>query len=316
MAGSTHFQDAFEGKQSFYNELPAPANGGTIDLRATDGGMVKYDTDTAMSAKLPAASNLRPSMWVLVSNAGTGVVTINDPSGVLVDTVTGPNEIKAFMLSAGGAWQAFGGVSAAQLAAVVGISGADRVGIRDIGGFTSQITVEGALAELYLFRLIGHLQLPLNCWRESTNFNVGNIAANGGVLASDTTPILSAINGATDGCQRIQWAASNNDQIVQSIVLPDDLVRTQDITFNARIASGGTTNAVGFTLASYFDEGDTAVADASGTNQTVTYANVIATIAAADIPATARTLTIGLTPVAHTTDTLNLTATWLTYARN
>jgi len=153
----------------------------------------------------------------------------------------------------------------------------------------------------------GYIPLPLNSFREATAFDVANIVANGGVLASDTTPLLEGINGATDGCQRLVWAASNGDQIVTSFSLPKDLDAGQPLKLYFTIASGGTTNAVGFTLATFFDEGDTSVADTSGTNQTVTYTEVTATIAASDIPTGARNMTLGLTPVAHTTDTLILT---------
>lgn len=154
---------------------------------------------------------------------------------------------------------------------------------------------------------------PLNTFREATAFDVANIAANGGVLASDSTPLLEGINGATDGCQRLVWAASNNDQIVNSVPLPLDLDTSKNIELHVRIASGGTTDAVGFTVASFFNEADTSVADSTTTNQTVSYLEKVAVIAASDIPEGAQTLSIGLTPVAHTTDTLNLTAAWLEY---
>jgi hypothetical protein len=159
------------------------------------------------------------------------------------------------------------------------------------------------------------LGIPLTALREASSLNVLNIAGNGGVLASDTTPVLSAINGATDGCQRLRWASSNNDQVIFPVIGPEDLDDTADLKLYTRIASGGTTNAVGFTVKTFFDEGSAAVDDTSATNQTVTYANALTTIDKADVPAGAKTLTIGLTPAAHTTDTLDLTAVWLEYQR-
>jgi hypothetical protein len=159
------------------------------------------------------------------------------------------------------------------------------------------------------------INIPLTSLREASSLNVLNIAGNGGVLASDTTPVLSAINGATDGCQRVTWASSNNDQVIFQVIVPTDLDDTADLKLYTRIASGGTTNAVGFAVKTFFDEGSTAVDDTSATNQTTTYANKLTTIDKADVPAGATTLTIGLTPAAHTTDTLNLTAVWLEYQR-
>ena len=159
------------------------------------------------------------------------------------------------------------------------------------------------------------IPISLTSLREASTFNVGNASANGGVLASDTTPILAAINGATDGCQMVTWAASNNDQVIFQVPLPPDLDDTADVVLHFRIKSGGTTNAVGFTVDSFFNEGDTKVVDTSETNQTTTWAEKIATIATADVPADAQTLTVGLTPAAHTTDTLNLSAVWVEYTR-
>ena len=189
--------------------------------------------------------------------------------------------------------------------------------IVDSGTFTSAATVEAALAEIYqdIFSIQQFLPIPLNTLRETSNFAVGNIAANGGVLASDTTPILAPINGATDGCQTLAWAPSNNDQVVFQTPLPPDIDLTKDIVVHCRLKSAGTTNAVGFTVDSFFDEGDTKVVDATTTNQTATWAEKIATIAAADLPATAQTLTIGLTPAAHTTDIMYCSAVWLEYRR-
>ena len=168
----------------------------------------------------------------------------------------------------------------------------------------------------YLLAGEGYIPLPLPSWREATNFDVANIAANGGVLASDSTPILEAINAATDGCQRLLWAASNGDQIIAQVPLPPDLDTGKDIVLSFRIVSAGTTDAVGFTVDSFFNEADTKLVDTSGTNQTATYAVVTATIAASDIPAGAQTLTIGLTPVAHTTDTLAMTSARVTYTKS
>lgn len=193
---------------------------------------------------------------------------------------------------------------------------AATVSIADAGGIITGTTVEAALAEAFThIQSIQHfIPVPLTSLREASAFDVGAITANGGLLASDTTPILSAINDDTDGCQRVTWAASNNDQVIFQVPLPPNLDTTKDLVIHLRIASGGTTNAVGFTVESFFNEGDGKITDTSETNQTTSYAEKIATIAAADVPSGAQTLTVGLTPVAHTTDTLNLTAIWIEYA--
>jgi hypothetical protein len=192
---------------------------------------------------------------------------------------------------------------------------ASTVTIADSGLFTDQSEVEAALQEIYqsLISVQGFVPLSLMQFREVGTMAVGNIVANGGVLASDTTPILQPINGATDGCQRISWAAENVDPIATTIALPPDLDDTADLVLHTRIASEGTTDPVGFTVDTWFNEGDTKVTDTSQTNQTATYAEKITTIAAADVPAGAQTMTISLTPVAHANDDMYLTAAWLEY---
>lgn len=189
--------------------------------------------------------------------------------------------------------------------------------ITDTGNFTATETVEAALAEIYqdLKSAKNFIPIPLTALREASTFNVANAAGNGGILASDTTPILSAINGATDGCQQLAWAASNNDQVIFQVALPPDLDDTADLILHTRIKSAGTTDAVGFTVDSFFNEGSSKVTDTTETNQTATWAEKIATIAAADVPSGAQTMTVGLTPVAHTTDVMYCSAVWLEYKR-
>lgn len=192
---------------------------------------------------------------------------------------------------------------------------AGTVSIADSGSFTDQTTVEAALQEIYqsLISVQGFVPLSLMQFREASSMAVGNAVANGGLLASDTTPILQPINGATDGAQVVAWAASNNDPIITQISLPPDRDDAADLVLHTRIASAGTTNAVGFTVDTWFNEGDTKVTDTSETNQTTSYAEKITTIAAADVPSGAQTLTLSLTPVAHTTDIMYLSSAWLEY---
>ena len=194
---------------------------------------------------------------------------------------------------------------------------AATVSFADSAGATAAATVEAALAELYADVLTAQalIPLPINGWRITTNFDVGNIAANGGVFGSDTVPILEAANAATDGVQRLNWASGEVVQITTQAVIPPDIDVTADIVFHCRIASESTTDAVGFTVDWFMNEGDTKVVDTTTTNQTATYAEKIATLGNADITAGNQTITIGLTPAAHTTDKMYCSAMWLEYTR-
>ena len=188
--------------------------------------------------------------------------------------------------------------------------------IVDTGSFTAQTTVEAALQELYQDRITaqGFIDIPLSDLKIAVNFNVLGEAVGSGALGSNTEPVLTAINAATDGCQRVLWIATGVEQIIFQRTLPPDFDDTADVKLYTRIASGGTTNAVGFTVDSFWNEGDTKVVDTSATNQTTSYVNALTTIATADVPA-ATTLTVGLTPVAHGTDTMALTAVYILYKK-
>ena len=161
----------------------------------------------------------------------------------------------------------------------------------------------------------GFIPVPLAILREVVANDIPAAASHGGLLAKDTTPNLEFTNGDTDSCLRLEWPIANVDPVAFSVPLPPDLDTSADITLHCRIASGGTTNAVGFTLDTYFNEGDAKVEDATATNQTTAYLEKTATIAAADIPAGAQTMTVELTPVAHTPDIMYCTAIWLEYTR-
>ncbi len=161
------------------------------------------------------------------------------------------------------------------------------------------------------------MDLPLQDWRLTSNLDVGNIAANGGGSASDSDPILEAINAATDGAQRLHWASSSVVQISKQITLPPDFDPAQDLIIYVRgLMAGATNTTTSMVSACYFNEGDTAVADLGATDFTTAVTNVAITIAAADIPAGAKTLTIGLTPEAHGDDALYVTAIWLEGSRS
>lgn len=157
------------------------------------------------------------------------------------------------------------------------------------------------------------IPIPLTQLRESDATNIPAAAAHYGVLGQDSTPILDYANGDTDSALRLAWAASNSDPIVFQTPLPPDIDTGQDLTVHFRAAMAGTTDTPTIASDAYFNEGDTKVEDASAAVTGATYAEYTITIAAADIPSGAQTVTVELTPGAHTTDILYLTALWLEY---
>lgn len=198
---------------------------------------------------------------------------------------------------------------------------AAKTTIVDSGGYTSNSDVEAALQEIYKHTLTAQafIPIPLLSVRETTNFDVSNIAANGGVLASDTGPVLEAINAATDGCQRISWIATNVDQVVFQTPMPPDLDSSSTnahIVVHIRAAMSDTNNTPDITVDSFFNESDTKLVDTISAITGTSYAEYTGTIAEADIPDSGiQTLTVGLTPAAHANDALYITAIWIEYTR-
>lgn len=157
------------------------------------------------------------------------------------------------------------------------------------------------------------LPLPLTTAREATTGDVGAIAANGGLLASDTTPALSGTG--TTVSQQALWAASNVDQILWDVPLPEDFDGRDDVLVELWVASGGTTNLASFTVTSSWDGGADVTDTATDPAASTSVHKVTATIAAADIPDAANFVSIGLTPAAHGTDTIALKAARLLYTQ-
>lgn len=135
----------------------------------------------------------------------------------------------------------------------------------------------------------------------------------GGVLTSVSTPALNATNGDTDGQLGIKWAASDSSPIAFQIGVAD-IDTTEDMQIILRMISSGTTNSPTVAADTYFNEGDTKVEDTSAAAAS-TVGNKAITIGAADIPSDAVTMTVELTPAAHTTDTLTLYAAWVVYCQ-
>lgn len=146
--------------------------------------------------------------------------------------------------------------------------------------------------------------LPLHNFREvDANGAVGAIAANGGILASDTTPIMRNISGKV--AQEISWAASNSDPILCETDLPADFDGTQDVTLEL-VVNSGTTDAASFTVLSNWDGGTNVSDTATDGAKSATSHAITMVIAAADIPDRAKKVAFHFTPAAHTTNAIQL----------
>lgn len=194
---------------------------------------------------------------------------------------------------------------------------AGTVSIADAGAFTSQATVEAALQELYqqIISIQGFVPIPLVGVRELSTGSFQNAAANGGLLASDTSPALNTVNGDTDGVFRVSWAAGNSDPIAFQTPLPPDLDDTADLVIHFRASMAGATNTCVISADTYFHAGGSKIEDDSGAVTGTTDAEYTITIAGSDVPGGAQQISCELTPAAHATDALYLTGLWLEYKR-
>lgn len=164
------------------------------------------------------------------------------------------------------------------------------------------------------FSTTGYIPVPLSAWREISSDDIINASGNGGVLATDTTPTYETVNGDTDGQLRILWAATNVDALATQITIPPDCDLTQDIVLHFRGEMADSNDTPVLDIDTFFDEGDTKVSGATGA-WGPSPNDRTATIAAADIPSTAETMSVEITPGTHGTDTMALYATWVTYTR-
>jgi len=184
---------------------------------------------------------------------------------------------------------------------------AATVSVADAGGLITATTVEAALAEIFQ-----HVQsaqkfipVPLTTLLETDGSNAT-------ALTGSTTPILDMANGDTDSGLVLTWEASNSDAAIFQVPLPPDLDVSADLVIHLRGKMGGATDTPTIGSDAYVNEGDTKVEDVSAALGAA-YAEKTITIAAADIPAGAQTLTVELTPGAHTTDALYISAIWIEY---
>lgn len=266
-----------------------------------------------MVSVMPAGMGSTLEIECKVGSAiNVGTVLYGAADGKVSDTASGTAQ--GVSLQAAGASNEHIEVSAWNVKATT----AATVSVADSGNIITATTVEAALAEIFTNALTIQAFIPISLYslREvSAGLAVANVAGNGGVLASDTTPILKPINGATDGCQVVQWAAGNADPIAFQVALPPNLNDAADLVLHGRIACSATAlNIPSLTMASYFNEGDTAVADTMAASAaTTTFAEVTGTIAHADVPAGAQTLTCKLTPGTHASAAWSLSALWLEY---
>ena len=165
------------------------------------------------------------------------------------------------------------------------------------------------------------IPLDITAFREIATNAIQNLAAHGGILASDSTPILERVNGATDRALRIRWAASDSAEIAYPpIPLPPDLDASEDVIVHLVVERGGSTDdsqidvlALENGLGAY--AADTEMGGKTAALATTNVTEVTVTLAAANIAGHPASLNLSLLPDAHTTDALHMYSGWVEFTR-
>lgn len=146
------------------------------------------------------------------------------------------------------------------------------------------------------------LGIPISNLRlVSSGNDVGNIAAIGGVGASDSDPIFRG-----DAAGSYEWSWANGAHVGAlgcDVSLPDDYDGSRDVTVELDVYSGSS-DAATFTFAYGADgaaEASASVSDAA--TKSATRHTITATLTA---PGAAKELSIRLTPAAHATNAIQL----------
>lgn len=163
----------------------------------------------------------------------------------------------------------------------------------------------------------GVIPLDITTLREIASNDIQDLAAHGGLLASDSDPALARVNGATDKALRVTWDTSNDTDEVQfaPVIMPPDIDSDSDVTIHLLAVMGGTTDTPTIDVQVFDGVGDTEMGGATAALSD-TLAEVSVTIDASDISGhPTGFLNIALVPAAHTTDALHLYGAWIEYTR-
>ena len=163
----------------------------------------------------------------------------------------------------------------------------------------------------------GFIGLPIGAMREIATNDIQNLAAVGGILASDSAPSLARVNGATDKALRVAWAATVVAEAqFQPVAMPPDFDETQAATVHLVMAMAGATDTPLVDVQVFDGVGDTEMGGNTAAVTGTAVAEYSVTIAAANLSGhPTGFLNVSLVPAAHGTDALYLYGAWIEYQR-
>lgn len=165
--------------------------------------------------------------------------------------------------------------------------------------------------------LRGFIPLDITSLREIASNAIQNLAAHGGLLASDSVPILQRVNGATDKALRVTWAATVVDEVqFPPVPMPPDFDGDAGASVHLLCAMGGATNTPAIDVQVFDGIGDTEMGGNTAAITGTTIAEYSVALTAANTAGhPTGFLNIALVPAAHANDALYLYAAWIEYTR-
>jgi len=168
------------------------------------------------------------------------------------------------------------------------------------------------------------IPLDITALREVATNAIQNLAAHGGILASDSAPKLERVNGATDKALRVTWTAEADTDEAQfpPIPWPPDLDPAEDVIVHLLLAREGTTDGCIIDVQAFENSAGAYAADtemggdaAALTGAANLVTEVTVTLSASNIAGPPGMLNLSLVPDAHEADDLYLYGAWIEYTR-
>ena len=163
----------------------------------------------------------------------------------------------------------------------------------------------------------GYISLDISSLREIATNAIQNLAAHGGILASDSQPDIARVNGATDKALRVTWATDEVDEVqFPPVGLPPDMDTGVDWTVHLIVDKDGNTDtSANIDVQVFAGFGDTEMGGATPSITETAPAEKTVTITGANTPALPTFINISLVPSAHANDEIYLYAAWIEYTK-
>jgi len=188
-------------------------------------------------------------------------------------------------------------------------------------GTPTQVSDLEAALQTDVLSVQAFIPLDICGLREIATNAIQNLAAYGGILASNSTPILQRVNGATDKALRVSWVGEDVAEVqFPPIPIPPDLDSDEDVVVHLLLQRSGSTDDCDIDVLAYFNgigayTGDTEMGGKTDALTTTNIEEQIVALAAANITGHPGFLNISLLPDAHDADTIYLYAAWIEYTR-